>query len=103
MDLFERNEFEIGSPDGGLEETAIFEDVFPGVPIHKAEIEDFFGFERANTAWAGAEAVDEPGKFEERRKFENLQAAGLAEPPGRSDARYRRRWGRRLTRSTTLQ
>jgi hypothetical protein len=103
MDLFQRNEFEIARAEGRLKEAAIFEDVFASVPFHEAEIKDFFGFERTDTAGASAEAVDEPEKLAEGREFENLQAAGLAEPPGRSNARDRRRRGRRLTRATTLQ
>ena len=86
-----------------MKQTAVFEDVFPSVPFHEAEIEDFFGFERANSAGAGAEAVDEPGKLEKRGEFKNLQAAGLAKAPGRGNARHRRRRGRRLTRPATLQ
>jgi hypothetical protein len=38
MDLFERYEFEIACDESGLEETAIFEDVFAGVPFHEAEV-----------------------------------------------------------------
>lgn len=103
VDLLERNEFEIGSGHGGLKEAAIFEDVFTGIPFHKAEIEDFFGFEWANPAGAGAEAVDEPGELEEWGELENLQAAGLAEPPRLSDTWDRRRRGRGLSRAATLQ
>jgi len=66
MDLFERFEFEIACAESGLEETAIFEDVFAGVPFHEAEIEDFLRFAGTHTAGTGAEAMNEPRKLEER-------------------------------------
>ena len=103
VDLLERDQFEIGGTDGGLKQAAIFEDVFAGVPFHEAEVKNFFGFERANAAGAGAETVDEPGKLAKRGKLENLQTAELAEAPGCRNARYRRRRGRRLARATKLQ
>ncbi len=85
MDLLEQDQFETGGAEGGLKQAAIFEDVFAGVPFHEAEVKNFFGFERANAAGAGAETVGEPGKLAKRGEFENLQTAGLAEMPGRSD------------------
>jgi hypothetical protein len=103
VDLLEWDQFEIGGPDGGLKQAAIFDDVFAGVPFHEAEVKNFFGFEPANPAEASAETVDEPGKLAKRGKFENLQSAGLAEAPGCGNARYRRRRGRGLARATTLQ
>jgi hypothetical protein len=57
VDLLERNEFEAGGAERGLKEAAILKDVFARVPFQEAEIEDFFGFERAYTARACAEAV----------------------------------------------
>lgn len=103
VDLLERNEFKMGSAERGLKEAAIFQDVFVGVPFHEAEIEDFFGFERAYAARACAEAVNEPGKLEQRGEFENLQAAALAEAPWRRNAGYRRLWRRGLARPATPQ
>jgi len=103
MDLLEQDQFETGGAEGGLKQAAIFEDVFAGVPFHEAEVKNFFGFERANAAGAGAETVDEPGKLAKRGEFENLQTAGLAEMPRRSDTGDRRRRGRRLTRATPPQ
>src|SRR6267378_8356707 len=85
VDLLERDQFEIGGTKGGLKQAAIFEDVFAGVPFHEAEVKNFFGFERANAAGAGAETVDEPGKLAKWGEFENLQTTGFAEMPGRSD------------------
>jgi hypothetical protein len=103
MDLFQRNKIEIACANGGLKEAAILEDIFAGVPFHEAEIEDFFGFERTHSAGSSAEAVQKPGKLAEWDEFENLQSAGLTEPPWRRNARFRRRRGRRVARATTLQ
>jgi len=91
---------EIIGAEGRLKEAAIFEDVFAGVPFHKAEVEEFFGFEGAYTAGPCAEAVNEPGKLAEGGEFENLQAARRAEMPRRSNAGARRCRGRRLARAT---
>ena len=49
---------EIASAQGRLKAAAIFKDVFASIPFHKAEVEDLFGFERADAARAGAETVD---------------------------------------------
>ena len=103
VNLLQGNEVEIARSEGGLKTAAIFKDVFAGVPFHEAEVKNFFGFERANAAGAGAETVDEPGKLAKRGKLENLQAAGLAEAPGCGNARYRRGRGLRLARATKLQ
>src|SRR3974390_526472 len=89
MNLFQRRETEIGSAENGLKFAAIGEDAFAGVPFHEAEVEDTFGFERTCTAGAGAEAVDEPGKLAKRGEFEDLEALGFAEAPGRRDGRAR--------------
>lgn len=99
MDLFERNEPEIGSAESRLKTAAILKDIFAGVPFHETEVENFFGFERADSAGAGAEAVDEPGKLRERDEFENLQTTSLAKAPGRVNAGGRRRLGDRLARA----
>ena len=104
VDLLERNEFKIGSAERGLKEAAIFEDVFGGVPLHEAEIEDFFGFEGACAAGPGAEAMDEPRQLAERSEFENLQGTGLANEPRRRNAGSRRFRGcSRLARATPHQ
>jgi hypothetical protein len=66
VNLLQRDEFEIGGAERGLEAAAIFEGVFTGVPFHKAEIEDFFGFERTDSTQASAEAVNQPGKLQKR-------------------------------------
>jgi len=81
MDLLERHEVEIGGIEARLKFSAIGENVFAGVPFHETEVEDGFGFEGACAAWAGAEAVDEPGEFAEGAEFEDLQALGFAEAP----------------------
>jgi len=103
VDLLQRNESKIGSTESGLKEAAIFKDVFAGVPFHEAEIEDFFGFEGAHAAGAGAEPVDEPRKFEEWGELKNLKAARLSQAPRRGNAENRRRVGRRLARATPRQ
>lgn len=41
-----------------MEAAAVFEDVFAGVPVGEAEIEDFFVVEGADAAGAGGETVD---------------------------------------------
>ncbi len=63
MDLFKRNELQVGRAEGGLEAAAVFEDVVLGVPFGEAEIENSFAALTADTAGLGAEAVDEPGEF----------------------------------------
>jgi len=104
VDLLERNEIEIGSTEGGLKEASIFEDVFASVPLHEAEIEDFFGFEGAYAAGACAEAMDEPRQLAERSEFENLQGTSLANAPRRRNAGSRRFRGcSRLARATRRQ
>ena len=101
--MLQGDELEVGGSEGRLKEAAIFEGVFAGIPFHETEIENFFGFEGAYAAAAGAEAVDQPGKLEERRKFEYLQATSLAEAPRRGNSWDRRHGGRRLARGTPLQ
>ena len=100
VDLLQRNELEIGGAERGLEAAAIFDDVFAGVPFHEAEIEDFFGFERADSTRAGAEAVNQPGKLQEWDELEKLQATSLAKAPRGRNAGNGRRRGRSLTGAT---
>ena len=64
-----------------MEAAAIFQDVFAGVPIGEAEIQNFFAVEIADTARARAEAVDEPGDFVEGGDLEDFEAAGFAGEP----------------------
>jgi hypothetical protein len=90
MDLFQRDEFEVGCAEGKLEAATVFEDVFLGVPFGEAEIENFFGVQRADAAGAGAEAVDEPRKLCERGHLQDLNATDFAFDPeaiARSGAR----------------
>jgi hypothetical protein len=98
--LSERKEFEIGGTESGLKAAVIFEDVFAGVPFHEAEIEDFFGFERAYAAGAGAEAVNKPGELAKRPELENLQSTRLVKAPWGGNAGNTRLRGRRLARAT---
>ena len=81
MNLFERDECKVPGADGGSKAAAIFEDVFAGVPIGKAQIEDELVVEIADAAGAGAESVDEPGKFLERLQLQDPQAARADELP----------------------
>ena len=82
MDLFKRNQLEIGGAEGGLEAAAVFEDVFVGVPIGEAEIQNFLAVERADAAREGTEAVEEPGEFGKGGDLEDLEATGFAGDPG---------------------
>jgi len=61
MDLLQGDEFQVGGAEGGLEAAAVLEDVFLGVPVRKAQIEEFLAVLSADAAGLGAEAVDEPG------------------------------------------
>jgi holo-[acyl-carrier protein] synthase len=81
MELFEGDEGEVVSAEGGLEAAAIFEDVFARVPIGQAEIQDFFTVKIANAAGAGAEAMDQPGELLKRRNLKDSQAAKRALSP----------------------
>ena len=101
VDLLEWNEIEVCGAESGSEAAAIFQNVFAGVPFHEAEIENFFGFERTDSAGASAKAVNQPGKLQERDEFENLQAASLAKAPRRSYPGNRQGRGRRLTGAAT--
>ncbi len=58
MDLVQGNQSQIGGAQGGLEAALVFFDVFAGVPFDRAQIQDFFAFDVADAAWAGAETVD---------------------------------------------
>ena len=86
MDLFKRNELQVGSTEGGLEAAAVFEDVLFGVPIREAEIENLFAALIADAAKFGAEAVDEPGESCKGGDLEDLYAADLAFDPVRVGA-----------------
>jgi len=50
MDLLERDEVEVRRAEGGLEEAAVFEDVFLGVPFRKPKIKNLFAVQRAHAA-----------------------------------------------------
>jgi len=72
MNLFEMDEREFLRAESGLEFFAVFEDVFAGVPIGEAEVENFLAVEIGNAAGSGAETVEEPGKFFKGVEFENF-------------------------------
>ncbi len=63
MDLFQRDELDLGCGKGGLETAAVFKDVFSIVPFGEAEIQNLFAALVGNAAGACAEAVDKPGEF----------------------------------------
>jgi hypothetical protein len=77
MDLLEGEELEIVGAECGLEAAAVFEDVFAGVPIDEAEVQDFFAVEVGDAAGFGAEAVEEPGEFGEGGDLEDAKAGGF--------------------------
>ena len=85
VDLLERHEREIFGAERGLQEAAVFGDVFARVPFHEAEIENLPGIELADAAGARAECVDKPGELAEGREPKNLQAAGTAQDPRRRE------------------
>ena len=76
MGLREGNERQIVCIERRLKEATIFDDKFPRVPFRETEIQDLFAFEIADAARPGAEAVDEPGNFRERRRLQNSNAVG---------------------------
>ncbi len=83
VDLFERRESEIFGTERGLQEPAIFGDVFARVPFHEAEIENWPAIERTDAAGPRAESVDEPREFAEWRELQDFQAARTMHNPWR--------------------
>ena len=72
MDLLQGDEFQVRGAEGGLEAAAVFEDVFPGVPVGEAQVEDSLAVLSTDAAELCAEAVDEPGEFGEGGGLEDL-------------------------------
>ena len=56
--------------------------VFAGVPVGEAEVEDFFVSEGADTAGAGAESVNQPWELGEGGNLEEFDSVGGACGPG---------------------
>lgn len=81
VDLFQGDEGQISSAEGGLQAPAVFEDVFSGVPVGEAEVEDFFTVERTDAAGTSGEAVKEEGEFAEGRDLHELEALAGARSP----------------------
>jgi hypothetical protein len=81
MDLFERDDLEVGSAESGLEAAAVFEDVFLAIPIGEPEIENLLAVLSADAAGLGAETVNEPAKFSEGGDLENFEVSGFASDP----------------------
>ena len=82
MELLERDELELGHAEGGLETAAVFEDIFFGVPLGVAEIEDFFAVLIRNAAGLGAEAMHKPRKSCESGHLEDTNALDVTLGPG---------------------
>ena len=85
MNLFHHRQAEILSPDGGLQALSVLEDVFLGVPFHKAQVEELMSIEGARSAKPRAETMCEPGELGKRDEFKHLQAPGFAQPPRRGN------------------
>jgi len=99
MELFERNELEILCSERRLETAAVFEDVLSGIPFRKPKIQNLFdmvsggrgttdvlGGRRAadkitDAAGPSAESMNEPGKFGEPRRLQDLNAPDVAQNP----------------------
>jgi len=64
-----------------LEAAAVIEDVFLGVPLGEAEIEDLVAVLVTDATGLGAESVDEPGEFGEGGDLEDSEPAGFAFGP----------------------
>ena len=75
MDLFQRNELEITRAKRRLKPPAVFEHVFPAIPLRKTKIQNFFTLERAHTTRPSAEAVNKPRKFGERPHLQHPDTA----------------------------
>lgn len=93
--MFESDEREFLRAEGGLEFLAVGENVFAGIPVGEAEIQNLPAIELGDAAGSSAETVDKPGEFGKRFKLKDLQAANRLEMPGSRDfyASRRRRQG----------
>lgn len=74
--MFKRDESEVAGAEGGLEVATVFSDVFAGVPVGEAEVEDGLAVQFGDAAGKGGEAVDEPGEFGEGGNLEDLEGLG---------------------------
>ena len=83
VNLLERCERKIFGAERGLQEEAVFSDVFARVPFHGAEIENLPAIKQADAAGARAEPMDEPGQLAEGRELQDLQAVRMMHYPGR--------------------
>jgi hypothetical protein len=84
MNLLEWDKSELSGAERGLELAAVFENVFAGIPVGKAEVENLLAVEIADAAGSSAEAVDKPGEFQERLDLENTEVADAGETPRRN-------------------
>ena len=63
VDLLQRGEWKIGGAEGGLQEAAVFENIFARVPIGEAEVEHVFAVKVRDAARPCAETMNEPRQF----------------------------------------
>ena len=83
VNLLEQCEREVFGGERGLQEAAVFSDIFARIPFHEAEIENLPAIELADAAGPRAESVDEPREFTEWRELQDLQAVRMMHYPGR--------------------
>jgi len=76
VDLLQRLERKLFRAECGLQEAAVFGDVFARVPFHEAEIELRLAIEWADATGPRAETVDQPGEFAKWSELQHLQTAG---------------------------
>src|SRR5258705_11762754 len=75
MKLQQGNQLEILRADRGLQAPPIFFDVVSRVPFGKSEVQDGLAVKLADTANAGAEAVQQPRQFGQRGDLQYARAA----------------------------
>lgn len=63
VDLPQRGEWKIGGAEGGLQEAAVFENIFARVPIGEAEVEHVLAVKVGDPAGPCAETMNEPRQF----------------------------------------
>lgn len=99
VDLFQGSHAERFGTNGILEGGAIFFHVFARVPVGEAQVQNTLAVQGTGTAFPGAEAVNEPRKFCERRQLKNVEAVFFFDAPGLGKGlRWARSFGARLRR-----
>ena len=82
VELFKGDEGKIGGTEGGLEAATVFGDVFAGVPIGKAEVENGLAVQLGDAAGNRGKTVEEARHFGERGDLERLEAWAHLRSPG---------------------